>query len=122
MRGNEWPSSIIFYQHQRLGINTKQLYFDLHFCTNIFALDCVINFPDEFVFQTILFNSIYKEDIVNDNMRFIDWSEGNKNPKTFTAKDVNILLASNQFFARKFDVNVDAEILDLVDQKRNSLV
>lgn len=78
--------------------------------------------PDEFVFQTILFNSIYKEDIVNDNMRFIDWSEGNKNPKTFTAKDVNILLASNQFFARKFDVNVDAEILDLIDQKRNSLV
>ncbi len=76
--------------------------------------------PDEFIFQTILFNSIYKEDIVNDNLRFIDWSEGKKNPKTFTTKDFNLIIKSNQFFARKFDNNIDSKILDLIDQKRNS--
>jgi len=76
--------------------------------------------PDEFFFQTILFNSIYKEDIINNNLRFIDWSEGKKNPKVFTSNDFNLLIESNQFFARKFDVNVDAKILDLIDQKRNS--
>ncbi len=76
--------------------------------------------PDEFVFQTILFNSIYKDDIVNNNLRFIDWSEGNKNPKTFKLEDYKDLSESNQYFARKFDVNVDAKILDLIDEKRNS--
>lgn len=76
--------------------------------------------PDEFIFQTILFNSAYKEDIVNDNLRFIDWSEGEKNPKTFTTKDFNLIIESNQFFARKFDINIDSKILDLIDQKRNS--
>lgn len=76
--------------------------------------------PDEFIFQTILFNSIYKDDIINNNLRCIDWSEGKKNPKVFTDKDLNLLIESNQFFARKFDVNVDSNILDLIDQKRNS--
>jgi len=76
--------------------------------------------PDEFIFQTILFNSIYKEDIVNNNLRFIDWSEGQKNPKIFTSNDINLLIESNQFFARKFDVNVNSKIFDLIDQKRNS--
>jgi len=76
--------------------------------------------PDEFIFQTILFNSIYKEDIVNNNLRCIDWSGGKKNPKIFTSNDLNLLMESNQFFARKFDVNVDSKILDLIDEKRNA--
>lgn len=75
--------------------------------------------PDEFIFQTILFNSIYKDDIINNNLRFIDWSEGKKNPKIFTRNDLNLLTESNQFFARKFDLNVDSTIFDLIDQNRN---
>lgn len=75
--------------------------------------------PDEFIFQTILFNSIYKDDIVNNNLRYIDWSEGKKNPKIFTSDDLNLLIESNQFFARKFDLNVDSTIFDLIDQNRN---
>jgi hypothetical protein len=30
--------------------------------------------PDEIIFQTLLFNSPYQKDIINDNLRYIDWS------------------------------------------------
>ncbi len=76
--------------------------------------------PDEMVFQTLLYNSPFKKDIVNDHLRYIDWSEGKKNPKTFTMKDIEPLLQSDKFFARKFDANVDIHILDAIDQKLNA--
>ncbi|MFX8605068.1 beta-1,6-N-acetylglucosaminyltransferase, partial [Acinetobacter baumannii] len=42
---------------------------------------------DELFFQTILYNSVYKKDMVNNNLRLIDWSEKKSSPKTFTLKD-----------------------------------
>jgi len=71
---------------------------------------------DEFVFQTILFNSPFKDQMVNDNLRLIDWSEGKASPKTFTIADADELLRSDKLFARKFNVNIDSAILDLLDK------
>ncbi len=71
---------------------------------------------DEIVFQTILFNSIYQKDMVNDNLRYIDWSEGKASPKTFTIVDLPILLNSGKLFARKFNESVDVAILDEFDK------
>ncbi len=70
---------------------------------------------DEFVFQTLLYNSIYQKDMVNDNLRYIDWSEGQSSPKTFTITDLPTLLNSGKLFARKFNEAVDATILDKLD-------
>ncbi len=70
---------------------------------------------DEFVFQTILFNSSFKEQMVNNNLRYIDWSEGAPSPKTFTIADAEQLLQSDKLFARKFNQDVDTEILNLLD-------
>lgn len=70
---------------------------------------------DELIFQTILYNSPFRDRIVNDNLRYIDWSEGKTSPKTLTMADAKSLLTSPNLFARKFNEKVDREILDLVD-------
>lgn len=45
---------------------------------------------------------------VNSATRLIDWQRGA--PYTFRACDYNELINSGAMFARKFDINIDAEI------------
>lgn len=75
--------------------------------------------PDEFIFQTILYNSEYKSKMVNNDLRYIDWSGGGVSPKTLTMADAEQLLASGKLFARKFDQDKDSVILDLLDKSCN---
>lgn len=70
---------------------------------------------DELVFQTILYNSSFKKDIVYDNLRYIDWSEHRPNPKVLTMADADVLKTSPKLFARKFDPAKDNKILDYLD-------
>lgn len=72
---------------------------------------------DEFLIQSILYNSPLKDKIINNNLRYIDWSEGKASPKILTVKDIEKLNESNSFFARKFDLHKDYEILDILDRK-----
>lgn len=46
------------------------------------------------------------------NMRRIDWERGN--PYVWRTSDYDNLIASPHFFARKFDENIDAEIIDKI--------
>ena len=81
--------------------------------------------PDEFVFQTILYNSPYRDQMVNNNLRLIDWSAGGASPKTFTMADKDALLQSDKLFARKFDLDKHPDVIELIDQKlgnQNKLV
>ncbi|WP_149239566.1 beta-1,6-N-acetylglucosaminyltransferase [Dyadobacter sp. 32] len=71
---------------------------------------------DELIFQTILYNSPYKSQMVNDHLRYIDWSAGGVNPKTLTMEDEQTLLNSECLFARKF-AGPDSELLDSIDKK-----
>lgn len=70
---------------------------------------------DEFVIPTILLNSPFKDKIVNDNLRYIDFSEGKANPKILDLDDVSKMIDSDMLFARKFDINVNEEVLDRID-------
>lgn len=70
---------------------------------------------DEFLFQTIILNSIFKERVVNKNYRYIDWSEKRENPKTLVEDDFWKLKESTMLFARKFDMAEDKKILDMID-------
>ncbi|HVX50917.1 MAG TPA: beta-1,6-N-acetylglucosaminyltransferase [Chitinophagaceae bacterium] len=76
--------------------------------------------PDELFFQTILYNSPYRGAMVNNNLRYIDWSEKKASPKTFTTDDLPKLLASGKLYARKFNTRVDARVLDEIDVQINS--
>lgn len=70
---------------------------------------------DEFVFQTVLMNSNYRDRIVNDNLRYIDWSKGGSHPKNLGVEDYGRIKSSGMLFGRKFDMTRDVEILDLLD-------
>ena len=72
---------------------------------------------DEFVFQTILLNSVYKDRIVNTNHRYIDWSAGGARPKTLDLSDAMSLLKSDMLFASKFDMIRQPEIIDFIDKQ-----
>jgi hypothetical protein len=73
-----------------------------------------VDIPDEIFFQTVLMNSELAGSVVNDNLRYIDWTRGPR-PALLEARDLPALRASPKLFARKFDVFHDGEILDLVD-------
>jgi hypothetical protein len=76
---------------------------------------CFVWGSDEFVFQSILYNSPFKDNMVNNNLRLIDWSEGGVSPKSFTMKDAAELLASDKLFARKFNFQNAQDLMDLLD-------
>jgi hypothetical protein len=76
--------------------------------------------PDEIVFQTILLNSKYKNIIENNVLKYIDWSKpGVSLPAVLKEEDFSKLVASNKLFARKFDIRVNAKILDLIDGNKD---
>lgn len=71
--------------------------------------------PEESYFHTILCNdpSLRIED---DDRRYIDWAGGGSHPKVLRAEDLPAMLRSPDHFARKFDPDVDARVLDLLDE------
>lgn len=70
---------------------------------------------DEIFFQTILYNSPLRSQMVNDNLLYVDWSARLPNPKILTMADAPALKSSDKLFARKFDPDTDAGILDYID-------
>lgn len=70
---------------------------------------------DEFLFQTILMNSVYSDRVINNNYRYVDWSEQEAHPKILGTEDFYKLKNSSMLFARKFDVLKDKKILDMLD-------
>ena len=94
--------------------------------------------PDESFFQTVMMNTSFNGKIINDDKRAIIWipdigielrsktfTESDTKsliasgkiklrPKTLTVQDLPFLLASNALFARKFDENVNSNILDIM--------
>ncbi len=75
---------------------------------------------DEVFIHTILFNSKdekLRNSIANNYLRYIVWGEFSKShPKTLKKDDLEDIMQSKALFARKFDINKDKEILDLIDE------
>lgn len=70
---------------------------------------------DEFLLQTILMNSHYRDKITMDNLHYIDWAAGLEHPKTFDTDDYDALVRSGKLFARKFDIEKGVAVMDLLD-------
>jgi hypothetical protein len=105
------------------------------FCANRLAAEYIIDFhktktaladhyrmldectivPDESYFQTILCNSPNLR-ISKNNWRYIDWlGNGGPVPKLLSIEDLPKLRESMAHFARKFDADMDGDILDALD-------
>ena len=72
---------------------------------------------DEFAISTLIMNSAFKINTVNENMRYIDWSGGGVNPKLLGIKDYEKIKSSGMLFGRKFDTEFDSNILDQIDHQ-----
>ncbi len=83
---------------------------DFNSVTNFFKNTRCSN---EFLFQTLMQNSDYTTDMVNDNLRFTVASSN----KSLTVDDAEMLLQSGKLFARKFEGNIDSKILDYLDEQ-----
>lgn len=73
--------------------------------------------PDELIFQTILYNSPFRSTLVNNNLRYIDWTKGEASPKVLTEEDLERMSASGKLFARKFDLARFPEVIEQLDKK-----
>ena len=66
---------------------------------------------EEIFFQTILLNSHLKENIVNNNKRFIVWEKRNGNyPANLDLTDYKNIKTSDALFARKFEYPVSSDL------------
>lgn len=73
---------------------------------------------DESFFQTVLMNTTFTPKIIYDDKREIDWIESSDiklRPRDFLTNDSDMLMNSNNLFARKFDENIDSGILNILE-------
>ena len=73
-----------------------------------------LKLTEECYFQCVLANEPRLR-LRNESLRYTDWSAGGSHPKTLTTEDLSALLATRAHFARKFDDEVDARVLDELD-------
>ncbi len=91
------------------------------------------NTCDEIFLATVVWKSDYRKNLYcgiseapnsvsMGNMRFIDWSRGEsvRHPWTFRASDYDLLMGTPHLWARKFDENVDNEIIERIYTTLNS--
>lgn len=77
--------------------------------------------PDEMFFQTILLNARdpqLKDSIINGSLTYADWERPTPPwPAIFTSEDIEQLAKAWGLFARKFDLAVDPQVLNLIDAR-----
>ncbi len=72
--------------------------------------------PSESYYQTVLCNARNLR-ICNDHRRFILWDDNRlAHPVTLTMEHFDALIESGKDFGRKFDMDVDASVLDALDR------
>jgi len=73
--------------------------------------------PEESFIQTLLVNSGLFN-LCCDNKRYIDWTGSRHgHPRILTLDDYPALIKDDIFFARKFDMQHDSKILDMLDAR-----
>jgi hypothetical protein len=74
---------------------------------------------DEIYFLTLAMHSGCASKIITDNdKRYIDWESGPEFPRTLRMEDYDRIAASGDFFARKFDPAIDAEIIEKMRRRK----
>ena len=78
-----------------------------------------VDVPDEIFFHTILLNSPLRGELVNDDLRYVEWRDPEVagGPALLGTPDLEKVMSSTSLFARKFDITFDADVLDLIDAR-----
>lgn len=67
---------------------------------------------DELFLQTVLMNSPFRNKVVGRNFRHIDFKRGR--PYVWHVDDINELKCTDDLFARKFDFDIDENIINMI--------
>lgn len=76
-----------------------------------------VNHPSEGYFQTVLLNSALRSTIVNEDLRFVKWDHYGGHPDPLLTEDLEPMMVSGKFFARKFDQDNNAELMAELDKR-----
>ncbi|WP_040203791.1 beta-1,6-N-acetylglucosaminyltransferase [Neobacillus jeddahensis] len=116
---NYWPKEFNFYcGSQWFTIPFEVASFVVEFLEKN---DWYFNFftnaycPDEWFFHTLIMNSPFKSNVVKNNLLYLKWGEKfseRNSPQYLTYEDITSIEQSLQFFARKFDKNIDPNVID----------
>jgi hypothetical protein len=72
---------------------------------------------EEIYYQTIIMNSAFKENVVNNNLRYIEWNERNGNkPANLDETDYDKIIKSDAIFARKFEYPVSKKLMNKIEE------
>jgi Core-2/I-Branching enzyme len=74
-----------------------------------------VDIPDEIFFQTILLNSPVASECDDIRLHYTEWGR-TPAPAVLLTSDYGHLVESPCLFARKFDPQIDTDILDLIDE------
>jgi hypothetical protein len=68
--------------------------------------------PEEILFHTLIMDSPFAQNVVGDDLRYIDWNERNGNvPAVLDITDLPKILASGKLFARKLERPISTELI-----------
>ena len=73
--------------------------------------------PDEIVYQSVLLSSPLADQIERRTLTHTDWIDGKRYPNWLTCVDIDRLRPVEHVLARKFSLEVDPAVLDLVDRE-----
>ena len=94
----------------------------LHFLRVLGGTTCFFEhvfIADEIFMQSILLNSPLRDTVVNDDLRYVEWSNELQfpawAPRILTTASFDALKNASQLFARKFDIERAPDLLDSID-------
>ena len=106
---------------QWINLCRKHMDYVIEFCdkhVSLMNFMATVRFPEEMLIQTLLQNSEYKNDCINDDMRYIKWTHGKSNPEILAEEHYReIMNAGVKFFARKVDLKQSASLIALLNEK-----
>ncbi|TWP28727.1 hypothetical protein ETU09_05265 [Apibacter muscae] len=85
----------------------------------------IINFfkttwcSDEVFFQVALLNSHFKDKIINNNLRYIDWTNCRNSPRNLDSNDFENIINSEALFCRKMEIGLSDSLVNLLEKHRN---
>jgi hypothetical protein len=107
---------------QWINLATLHMDYVINFCDRHISLMKfmeTVRFPEEMLFQTLLMNSEFSGDCINDDLRFVKWIHGKSNPEILDEHHFEeIRNAGSKFFARKFDAERSARLITLLNEQQ----
>lgn len=132
IRNNKWIKKLLIKSGFKRKYPFDKVYYgSCWFCLSIESIKYLLDFTnkhpeiinffkhsgcsDELYIQSVLLNSSLKNSMINQIYRYFDWSNEGKSPKILTSEDFSVIKNTDNWFARKLDMNIDPQLFSLLD-------